>query len=173
MGNPQGTPSEAEIAWLSGVIEGEGSLALSAWNRRDEHASRNPKISVTVKIYNTDAAIISKCVEILGKLGINPHLKEREQRPIPKRDGGEYKSVDPMLTLTVSKLDTALRLVRTVRPWLFGNKAARAELIVSYLERRLAKVAASGSHRQCPYDDEDIGFVEQFYALTKRGQFQH
>src|SRR3990172_4941797 len=168
MDNPQGT-NIAEIAWLAGIIEGEGSLSLSAWNRSDSHASKNPKIAVTVKIYNTDAIIIRKCVEILNKIGIHPHLKEREQKPMLKLGGGEYKSVDPIITITVSKLSVALKLLQTIQPYLFGSKSARADLMVRYLEQRLAKIGLVGNHRKCLYDAHDFGFVKDFYRLTRRG----
>ena len=47
--NQQGTPTEAEIAWLGGIIEGEGSVMLSCFVR-DERAK--PKVGVEIKLYN-------------------------------------------------------------------------------------------------------------------------
>lgn len=169
MGNQQGTPTEIEIAWLAGFIEGEGSLSLSAWNRFDEHAGRNPKIAVTIKIYNTDAALIGRCTDILCKLGISPHLKEREQRPMLKPDGsGEYKSVDPMLVLTVSKLVCARALLEKLVPHLYGNKRRRAAIMMQYLDRRIEKIERNGGNfRNLPYDDAEIELVEAFYKLTR------
>jgi len=165
--NQQGTPTEAEIAWLAGVLEGEGSFALSMW-KRDEESGSVPKASVTVKLYNTDAGLVKKAVEIIRRLGIAPYIKEREQKPMQKPGGeGHYCSPDPMLVVTVSKLEASLVLLKTLRPWLFGNKAARADLMIAFLEQRLAKHEAHGVKR-VPYDGEDIRLVADFYSRFTR-----
>ena len=169
MRNQQGTPSETELAWLAGFIEGEGSLSLSAWNRFDEHASKYPKISVTIKVYNTDARLIQRCREIIRKLDIEPHLKERDQKPMLKAGGGTYVSRDPMLTLTVSKFSCALTLLEAIRPYLYGDKSTRADLMIEYLRIRIAKFAANGGNfRNVPMAREEIVMLKAFHALTRR-----
>jgi len=172
MRNQQGTPTKVELAWLAGFIEGEGSLALSAWNRLDNHASRNPKIAVSIKIYNTDAALISRCRDILKGIGVEPYMKEREQKPMLKHDGSkQYKSVDPMLTLTVSKLSSAQKALTCLTPYLFGDKRIRAEIMLEYLDKRLSRQKEnSGNFRNLRYQDDEIALVKKFYTLTRPGQ---
>lgn len=165
--NPQATPSEAEIAWLAGIIEGEGSIALSAWSRGAGNPS-DRKVGFNLKIYNTDALIIKKCVSILDRLNIGLHLKEREQKPMLRPDGnGHYSSPDPMLTITVSQFDAALALVRTIKPWLFGQKAARADLLQRYLTRRAEKFAAANGYKRLKLDDGDWALVREFSTLSR------
>jgi LAGLIDADG-like domain len=170
MRNQQGTPSDVELAWLAGFIEGEGTLALSAWNRFADGDVRSPKVAVTIKVYNTDAKLIQKCRSIIRKLEIEPYLKEREQKPMLKKGGGEYVSHDPMLTLTVSKQQCAKRLLNAIRPHLFGDKATRADLMIEYLDMRIAKIEANGGNfRKLDVGPDEYRIVEQFYTLTRNG----
>ena len=167
--NQQATPSKCEIAWLAGLIEGDGTLALSVHERRG-HEGSNPKISVLVRIYNTDAAIIKKCTEILDKLGVGCHIEEREMKPLLKPDGnGAYHSPDPMLAVSVKKFDGMLTLMNKLRPWLFGDKAPRADLILKFLTRRLAYIEKEGNgNTRIAYQREDLETVREFYGLTRK-----
>lgn len=176
MGNQQATKqciaSDTQLAWLAGFLEGEGSLLMSAQQRSEnEKGNRIPKIATEVRIYNTDARLIRKCVEIIRQIGIEPWLEEREQKPMLKPGGGEYKSVDPMLAIKIAKPTEAVVFLRAIRPWLFGSKADRADLMLEFLERRIARIVASGKDaRGNPYTEEDFEIVQRFRALTRPGR---
>ncbi len=164
--NQQGTPTEAEIAWLSGIIEGEGTLALSAFVRNEKGA--NPKIGLEVKIYNTDATLIEACLDIIRRLGIEPYINERPQKPMRKPDGeGYYQVLDSMISVIVKRLDDVYKLLSLIRPWLLGQKRARAEIMLRYLERRFFKFEQAGGNKRQPYDLGDIKLVKRFYELTR------
>lgn len=167
--NQQGTSNQAELAWLAGIIEGEGTLALLAW-RRDERPTtvQNVKINAYVVIYNTDGSIVRKVDEILRGLGLSLHIGSREQKPMLRPGGGEYRSIDPMLKVSVKGMDDVYKLLTAIRPWLFGDKAARADLMLAYLERRFAKFTANGGSKRVPYDQGDMALVDQSYRLGKR-----
>lgn len=176
MGNQQATEkrhaSECNFAWLAGFLEGEGTLAMHAQNRSErEKGNRIPKIATEIRIYNTDARLIKKCVEIIRSMNIEPCIEEREQKPMLKPGGGHYVSVDPMLTVKIRKPTQAAAFLRCIRPYLFGNKADRADLMIEFLERRLARIAAAGKDpRGVPYSDADFEVVERFHALTRPGR---
>ncbi len=173
--NPQGTPTEAEIAWLAGILEGEGTVSLAAWVRNESNAvvqgSIAPgamKISVNIKFYNTDAGIIAKVVDILDRLGMGHHVKEREMKPMRRAEGdGFYKPTAPMLTVTVSVLPIAYALAKVLRPWCFGEKGRRLDLAIQYLARRLERAQAAGKCRT-EYDVGDLRIVSDFYTQFAR-----
>lgn len=159
--NQQGTPTEAEIAWLAGVIEGEGSVMLSCWVRKDE---AKPKIGVEIKLYNTDGGIIKKAVDVIERLGLKHHLSEREQKPMKMENGSKYGAADPMMSLTVKRLDSAYALAKLLRPWMFGEKGHRLDLIIQYLARRLKKIQENGGDFQwVKLDHGDVSIVVDFY----------
>lgn len=173
MDNQQATPTEAEIAWLGGIITGEGTLSMAP--QKTGKGTKYHKISIVVRIYNSDAGIILKALDILEKLGINPHLTEREQKPLQLEGRDAYTSRNPMLTLQTNLLGPAQRLLRAVQPWLAGEKAKRAELMLRYLDRRLSMiearaaktVATGGGGFKVPYDAEDWQICSDFLELTK------
>lgn len=169
--NQQATPSESEIAWLAGLIEGDGTLALTVHERR-QHEGSNPKISVLIRVYNTDAAIITKCVDILLRMGVGHYVEERDMKPMLKPDGeGTYHSPDPMLAVNVKKFADALVFLSRIRPWLFGDKAPRADLILKFLARRLARIEKEGNgNTRLPYHRDDLCTAREFYALTRKGK---
>lgn len=172
--NQQATPTEGEIAWLAGIIEGEGSLMMSLW-QRNERGGQKPKVGLTVKIYNSDAGIIRKAASILELLAVGYHLKERDMPPMAKAGGdGHYAPTAPMLTLTISRLSFVAAVLRAIRPWLFGEKAARADLMLQFLDRRFVKFEIKGSGAQrmgkrAPYDADDIRLVLTFAQNGRRG----
>lgn len=170
--NQQATPTEGEIAWLAGIIEGEGTLCMSMWTRASYAVDRRPKIGLQVKIYNSDAGIIRKAASILELLVVGFHLKERDMPPMAKHGGGGYAPTAPMLTLTVSNLSAVRQLLLAVRPWLFGEKAARADLMLQFLARRFAKYETKSLGKRAAYDAGDVRLVLQFLKTGSRGDIK-
>jgi hypothetical protein len=166
--NQQATPTEPEIAWLAGIIEGEGTLMMSLWQHNGP--DRKPKVGLQVKVYNSDAGIIRKAVSLLEMLAIGHHLKEREMPPMAKPGGdGVYAPTAPMLTVTISKLDCVYRVLKAIRPWIFGEKSARADLMLAFLEKRFERTHASGEYQRRHYNADEIRIVYQFYKNGRRG----
>ena len=157
--NQQETPTEAEIAWLAGIVEGEGSVMLSCYMR--EMRSK-PKVGVEIKVYNTDAGIVRKAVDVVQRLGVHYHLGERKQKPITV-NGKTYTSSDPMLTITVKRMADALRLAVILRPWFFGQKGPRLDLIIQYLNGRLDKIDRAQGNKRIPLYQDDVQLVVDFY----------
>ena len=170
--NQQATPTEGQIAWLAGLIEGDGTLQMSLWKRNDG-PDRKPKVGLQIKVYNADAGIIRQASLVLELLMAGYHLKEREMVPMAKPGGdGHYVSPDPMLTLTISKMAAVDSVLKAIRPWLFGGKAARADLMLKFLERRFAKFEDDTMGKRAPYDAGDIRLVLQFVKNGKRSDIK-
>lgn len=165
--NQQATPTECEIAWLGGIIEGEGTLMMGVWQHNGPQ--RQPKVGLQIKLYNSDAGIMRKAASIFEDLAIGYHLKERDMPPMLKPGGvGHYAPTAPMLTLTVSKLDEVRLVLQAIRPWLFGDKAARADLMLLFLEKRFARTHATGKYKRIQYNAEEIRVVLQFAQNGRR-----
>jgi hypothetical protein len=166
--NQQATPTEGEIAWLAGIIEGEGTLCMSMWTRASYAIDRRPKIGLQIKIYNSDAGIIRKAAAILELLAVGFHLREREMPPMARPGGqGEYAPTAPMLTLTISRLSSVNSVLEAIRPWLFGEKSARADLMLQFLARRFAKYADESMGKRAAYNAGDVRLV---LAFAKNGR---
>jgi hypothetical protein len=161
--NQQATPTEAELAWLGGIIEGEGSLAMAIYHHNG--TARQPKVGLKVIVYNSDAGIMKQVVSILSRLLVGYHMRERELQPMRKANGeGYYKPTSPMLIITIGKFAAVETVLQAIRPWLFGDKAARADLMLQFLERRSAK----NNGKRTLYDAGDMRLVLDFAHLGRR-----
>lgn len=178
MDDQQATPTEAEIAWLGGIIEGEGTLSLAPQRTGKPSVKTGEqyhKIHVVVRLYNSDAGIILKALEIMERLGVNPHMTEREQKPLQLEGRDAYTSRNSMITLHVGLMAPAQRLLRAIRPWLFGEKSKRADIMLRFLDQRLdkieqrkaRKVTSGGGGWKVPYDESDWKLCAEFMELTR------
>ena len=162
----QASPTDCELAWLAGIIEGEGSLAMSI--HRHNGPDRKPKVGLKVLIYNSDAGIVKQAVSIFTRMEVGYHLRERELPPMLKPGGeGHYAPTAPMLIIVVSKLTEVDCILRSIRPWLYGEKAARADLMLQFLKRRFEKFA-SRMGKRAAYDAGDIRLVLEFAKKGRR-----
>jgi hypothetical protein len=168
MGNQQETITQAEIGWLAGIIEGEGSITMNA--RKKQWKGWNG-FGVDMQVYavNTDAGIIQKTVAILRKLGIEPYIYESKTVPIPhKRKDGTYSSEKTIMSVNVNKMAHILKVLNLIIPHIAGEKRNRAELIVDFITRRIERKGQHTQKGSSWMDDEDWEIVKDFYVLKGR-----
>jgi hypothetical protein len=177
-GNPQEIPTQAEVGWLAGIIEGEGSIAMNARTKKWK-GSRGCVVDLQVYAVNTDMGIIEKCARILRKFGVEPHICERSGNPIPRRDrDGAYHCAKTISVIQVSRMADILRVLAWIEPHLAGDKAARARLIREFITRRMGRRAGTAclpAGTACPSADtarsgswmgpDEWQIVKDFYAL--------
>lgn len=107
--------TEAEVAWLAGIYEGEGSCAISKTGRA---------INVTVTM--TDFDIIERLHALTGLGSVSG--------PFARGDNKPYK------TWQVSSID-AVTFLETIKPWLGMRREARAvEAIDNWRNNRTQSV---------------------------------
>jgi signal recognition particle subunit SEC65 len=140
MGNPQAT--EAEIGWLAGIIDGEGHIGISR-----QGAKKGDAIKTDLQIVNTDWALIQKVIDILRKLGVNPHVRERVH---------VKKTWNTNWIVSVGKFAHIRRVLEAVRPHLTGIKSEKADCMLDLIRSRMQKTRADR------YDLYEVAIVEQF-----------
>jgi len=152
--NQQQTATDMEIGWLSGMIEGEGSICLQIHRRK----KRNQVLRVTPRIIitNTDQKLIEGCVRILEKLNIGKWV--RHTRP---NNVGLVKHPSKNITYVhISGLRRMQRLLKYITNCLCGEKRERAEILQKFINGRLQKP-------KCLYEKSDIDNIMDFLTLTK------
>lgn len=161
MDNPQGTlsiVSEAELGWLGGMIDGEGTVAFSVYYRENSMnvIRAKPQIIVT----GTDRALIERVADIIGRLGVGVHFQTRDLRNV--RYTGRVTNASkfrPLHVVTVAGFKRTMKLLPIVLPHVYSIKRQKGEMMLRYMTRRMAKVAALGSW--APHDVEDLeGILE-------------
>lgn len=113
MGNPQ----ERSLAWLAGIIDGEGSITVQAITLKNG----NLRITPFICINNNDMGIIKESQRILDEIGIQHRWYEKEDGVWIGRIDGE-KAV--------------LTLMESVEPYLFSKKKDYCRVIREYIKDR-------------------------------------
>lgn len=167
MGNQHGTPTEAQLGWFAGILEGEGSLTLNV-RRKKWKGWEGIGIDLQLQIVNTDGYIIEECANIIrGIIKSEPRVMERGQ--IPDRmttDGTIWRQNRPMLMVGLSKMAHIKAVVDTIMPYMIGEKKARARLISAFVERRMTHKGEHTKAGSSWYDGYDWTLVKDFYAIS-------
>lgn len=142
MGNQQERPAEGELGWLGGMLDGEGSLALTCNNT---HRSIYPIISITT----VDENIIKKCEEIIKKIGI----EFGSVYYVPPR-GKQRRSSH---TIRVSTAKRVKSFLTVLKPYIFG-KTHQVDFLIEWCSIRTSLPYAH------PYTEREM-FL--FYEIKK------
>lgn len=168
MGNQHETPTERQLGWFAGILEGEGSLTLNVRNKKWK-GWVGIGIDLQLQIVNTDGFIIEECANILrGIIKTEPRIMERGI--IPDRmttDGTVWRQNKPMLIVGISKMNHIKLVVDTIMPYMIGEKKARARIISKFIERRLTHKGEHTTKGQSWYDGYDWALVKEFYQISK------
>jgi DNA-binding XRE family transcriptional regulator len=158
--------TEAEKGWLAGIIEGEGSITMHAKHKAWK-GWKGIGVDLSVWVVNIDEGIIDKTSKLLKKMGIEPRLHKRKTVPLFHENGSRYKSPEKTLVVIgTSKMDNILELLRNIKPYLAGEKKARASLMVQFIERRLARKGEHTKKGAPWFDGYDWEIVRQFYEIS-------
>lgn len=114
---------EVDIAWLAGLIEGEGCIISRLY---DASERQHRQLFVRVTITNNDARIIRKATEIFSALGIGYFYQLHMRRKQNHNTG---------IVVTVSGKGRVKKLLDAIMPHLSG-KLEQAQAMKSIIERR-------------------------------------
>lgn len=118
---PKITPSQdIRLAWLAGIIDGEGSISNLDSNRKSRY--------YRVTIVNTDNAIIKKVEEIYSDFGIK-YRQDIKEVPIDRKP---FRKA--CYAIMVERRDDVYKLLFLIEPLLIGGKKKRAGNLKRFLE---------------------------------------
>lgn len=160
------------VAWLAGIIDGEGSIGLIVSNRADKFRSQTIRTKVKVVIANTDMAIIERCIEAFHVIGVG-HYRRNERPAAGLVVGTMVKKFKPISMLEVSGFKRVRTLLYATREWLCGAKAQRADLLLTFIEGRIGRAQAERSAQNLSYNTEDVANVLAFLAVTRTKNIDH
>jgi hypothetical protein len=130
-----------EKSWLAGMIEGDGFVSVCVYK------SKNSRIGVHYKpvvgVSNQDVAIINHVDNLFTKLGVNGFIQESTKT-----------STTPVLCISTSKFFSVKKILDSVVPYMVGQKKARTELVLKFINRRLGKMNSS-------LDIEDLSILQE------------
>lgn len=140
---------ETDRAWLAGIWDGEGSIALFTNQEKDGCT----KIKPVVNMVNTDMGIIDKVLSILEEAECNVYIVRRIHK------NPNHKDVIEIKTNSVNEIEKLLLLIE---PYLFGIKKNKANILLRYVRRRKERRNEKGRNDLATYTEDDWNDVAEF-----------
>lgn len=141
---------DTDLAWLAGIIDGEGSILLGSKGHRGKHLGYHGlQIGATIHVTNTCGNIISKCEEILDTLGVSFHVADKTT---PSNKTQVWR-------IDISKMSEIQTLLEAIMPFLI-SKIGQAKIVHRFVVRRQEKKSGG---RFLPYDDGDKAVIDEYY----------
>ena len=152
------------VGWLAGIIDGEGTVSLTISRRANR--SQMIRVQPKVSIANTDMGIIDRCLKALHQIGVG-HYQRNERRPAGHVLGVPVSKFKPVTTLEISGLKRVKTLLGAVRPYLAGEKANRADLLLKFISGRIGYAENSKKAQNVAYRQEDVENALAFLRVTR------
>lgn len=161
------------VAWLAGIIDGEGTVGLLVNERSAKEAGRRKTIRTIprVIIANTDQGIIDQCLKALSLIGVGKYV--RTERSTNRTGWHKKTSYKPVTIIEVSGFMRLYRLLTAVTPYLAGDKRRRAEILLRFITARMQRAEGLKRASNLSYNEEDKGNILAFLALTKSKRTAH
>ena len=149
------TISRVELAWLAGIIDGEGCMNL-CWN------DKRPQMKADINVTNTDARIIERVSRIYHKSNIKFHYTLRKRKRF-------------CLSISITGFRSCRKLLGMVTPYLAG-KRDQADTMAEYLDYRISifdstkdqRRAENGHFIRTPelqYNEKDQQYLKRLQEL--------
>jgi hypothetical protein len=136
--NEQG--SREKLAWLAGIIDGEGSVNIKRISGNDKNGTRFVRAySPCVHITNTDFPMVQEIALIMEAVGVSYYVNPTTK--VPPRLAGR-KECRFVMQVTVQGMKTCIKLLDMIIPYLVA-KRREAELLREYSEKRYAELRFS------------------------------
>lgn len=166
MGNQQGTleVTEAELGWLGGMIDGEGTVAFSVYYRDNSDAMNTIRVKPQIIISGTEKVLIEKCADIVSRLRVGVHMQVREQRygaNSRTQRGSKYR---PLHVLTVAGFKRAIALLDIICPYIVSPKGEKGRMMLRYMRQRLEKTEKHG--RWATHDASDLRMMIEIMRFS-------
>ncbi len=163
--------SLTDLAWLAGIIDGEGWIGFSLAKDDRSKNRRTVVVKTEIKINNTDREIIARCQRIWKQIGVNPYYREYSYKVKSYRK--------PVYEVATKHMTGVEKLIKATLPFLTGNKLERAHLILEFIKSR--KIAGTilipdsqyeGTGPRslvAPYSDREMEIVIKCRELQSNG----
>ena len=125
---------ELELAWLAGIIEGEGWISLALVKSAKRNGISLPAYVPNIGLVNTDLMIVEKAEELFKKLGLKYRANLRKAYIGP--DGASRKEKKE---ISIATHENFKILAKAIYPYMVGEKRQRIEKVLKFIESRASK----------------------------------
>lgn len=147
MGNPQ----ERLLAWLAGILDGEGSISVQVYTLPDGRVRFTPFVCIV----NSDEGILSNVLNLFTQLTEGA----KSGKPRFCKHGGTIK---PCYTIRVDGGPCCKAILEPLLPYLLSEKRWKAEQVLRYIESREVRGVERGDKgriKRAMYSKEEVDLI--------------
>lgn len=149
MGNQQ-ERFDLRLAWLAGIIEGEGWVTLGFVKSLKKDKSIYPTYVPNMGLTNTDILMVEEAEDIFKILGIK--YRSQLRKAYIGKDGISRKEKKE---ISVATHESFTILANAIRPFMIGEKKKRLDKVMQFISIRKSK-PRRGKGSRYTQDEHDI-----------------
>lgn len=161
MGNQQ-ERFDLDLAWLTGLIEGEGWVSLIYYKSNQKNGNYTPALKGNIGVVNCDFIIMDKIRSILEKLEIKYRYNMRKAFI-----GSDGRSRKAKIELSVESREPLRKLAETIHPFMIGEKKYRVSKIIEFLNLRESKPRSGPTSK---YGKEEFLLYKEMYSYKGKSR---
>lgn len=153
---------DLDLAWLAGIIEGEGWISLTIVNSLKRNKKHLPAFVPQIGVVNTDEKLMEKAREVWDKL----KLKYRKQI-VEAYIGTDGINRKKKWQMSVSSKDSITKLSNAILPYMHGIKKDRINKIFEFYKIRESKPK---SGKNSTYGIEEYEIYKSLYSYKGKNK---
>ena len=147
---------DVDLAWLAGIIEGEGWISLAIVGSLKPNGAKLPVFQPSIGICNTDFLIMDKVETIFKQLGFKYRYQKR-----PAKVGSDGISRKAKVEISVYAKQYVIKLSNLILPFIVGEKKNRINKLFEFYKIRESKPHAG---RGSTYGKEEYALYDSLYS---------
>lgn len=152
---------ETRMAWLTGIIEGEGWVSLGKAYSHQKNKTKTIYYKPQIGVVNCDMVIMDEVMELFSTMGLRFRKQIRESKIWS--DGILRKS---RCEISISSVKDIMNLSKRILPYMIGDKKRRLLRIIDFIELR--KLKGKGSKGK--YGDAEELMYKELYSFKGKSR---
>ena len=159
MDNQQERLSEIEIAWLAGIVDGEGCINIYIQKKVNRCGNKKFQIVPRITIVNTDEKIIEKCYYLLHEK-FGPYIQRQKRKGIMRKDS---------LVINIHGWKRCKKVCDLLHEFLVGDKKESSKILSEWAEHRINCYNNGYSRKEdSSYTVEDAEYYFKLKSISGR-----
>lgn len=149
-----------ELAWLAGIVDGEGCLDMSKIPY-----GHTIRLQTRVRVANTSELLMKRISNIAERLGIRFHIS----LDVYNRGKKSRANFKPVYGMEIQNQTNCKKIISAILPYLV-LKDKQANLMLEFINSRINRGARQGI--KIPYNKRELTIAQEMRILNQRGVTQ-
>ncbi len=161
-----GNQQERSLAWLAGILDGEGSISVQVYTLPDGRVRLTPFICIV----NSDEGILDEIARIIEELDYSGKRVARNGktmrsgfRKCAQARNSKQRPETKVFNFRIDGQEPVLDFLKVIRPYLKSKQKQRsADVVMEYIEQRFSRLLerdSLGRIRRSQYTRDEIELI--------------